>query len=372
MRILLIILFFTANVQAQDKPISLLPSATLPLTGTELMPLVQNGVTKKTYVNSVRTDTVYLSDRINAKVDSVKLVGDSVFYYNENGTKHFSFTNVASQDISFNGVDSLWSNGVDTVFWSKDDVTYYTLIDTATVVQSWSLVGNFTQLNSFLGTINDNDLVFKSHNVVGGRIGLYNGNSALGYGTLASSVNNSNEQNTAIGYLALTSTSTGIDNTAVGWSALKFATDAFANTAIGHSSLLIVTTGDENTSVGFSSLSGVYSGSGNVAVGYASGMNANFSNRLFIDNANRTDSVGALHKSLITGVFGADSSVQSVTINGTITATNGYIGAPNISSGTTSPASTPNQVGDIYVDTTGKKIYVATGTSSSGDWTVLN
>jgi hypothetical protein len=46
--------------------------------------------------------------------------------------------------------------------------------------------------------------------------------------------------------------------------------------------------------------------------------------------------------------------------------------SPTISSGTSAPATTPTKVGDIFVDTTGKKMYVATGTTNSSDWTILN
>lgn len=45
---------------------------------------------------------------------------------------------------------------------------------------------------------------------------------------------------------------------------------------------------------------------------------------------------------------------------------------PVVSSGTSAPESTPGKVGDIYIDTTGKKIYVSTGTTTSSDWTILN
>lgn len=45
---------------------------------------------------------------------------------------------------------------------------------------------------------------------------------------------------------------------------------------------------------------------------------------------------------------------------------------PIISSGTTAPSSTPTKVGDVYLDTTAKKTYFATGTSSSSDWTIVN
>jgi hypothetical protein len=45
---------------------------------------------------------------------------------------------------------------------------------------------------------------------------------------------------------------------------------------------------------------------------------------------------------------------------------------PLISTGTAAPATTPSKVGDIFVDTTNKKLYFATGTSSSADWTIAN
>ena len=43
-----------------------------------------------------------------------------------------------------------------------------------------------------------------------------------------------------------------------------------------------------------------------------------------------------------------------------------------ISSGTTAPSSTPDKVGDVYLDTTAKKIYFATGTTDENDWTIVN
>jgi len=41
-------------------------------------------------------------------------------------------------------------------------------------------------------------------------------------------------------------------------------------------------------------------------------------------------------------------------------------------SGTAAPTTTPAAIGIQFVDTTNKKIYVSTGTSSSADWTILN
>lgn len=40
--------------------------------------------------------------------------------------------------------------------------------------------------------------------------------------------------------------------------------------------------------------------------------------------------------------------------------------------GTSSPSSTPTYVGQMYVNTNAKKIYIATGTTNSSDWTILN
>jgi hypothetical protein len=40
--------------------------------------------------------------------------------------------------------------------------------------------------------------------------------------------------------------------------------------------------------------------------------------------------------------------------------------------GSAAPATTPTKVGDFYLDSVAKKLYVATGTSSSADWTILN
>ncbi len=50
--------------------------------------------------------------------------------------------------------------------------------------------------------------------------------------------------------------------------------------------------------------------------------------------------------------------------------TNQYI--PAIYSGAGAPGSTPVQIGDIYCDTTGGKVYIATATTGADDWKLLN
>lgn len=61
----------------------------------------------------------------------------------------------------------------------------------------------------------------------------------------------------------------------------------------------------------------------------------------------------------------------SVSNTGAVTAPS-ISSSPTISSGTSAPATTPTKVGDIFVDTTAKKLYFATGTTNSSDWTIAN
>lgn len=44
---------------------------------------------------------------------------------------------------------------------------------------------------------------------------------------------------------------------------------------------------------------------------------------------------------------------------------------PEVSTGDGAPTSTPNKVGNFYVDTTGATLYFSKGTSSSSDWVAL-
>ncbi len=50
----------------------------------------------------------------------------------------------------------------------------------------------------------------------------------------------------------------------------------------------------------------------------------------------------------------------------------GTSNVPYITSGAGAPGTTPGKIGDMYVRTSNAKVYVATGTSSSADWTILN
>ena len=46
--------------------------------------------------------------------------------------------------------------------------------------------------------------------------------------------------------------------------------------------------------------------------------------------------------------------------------------SPTVYSGSGAPSTTPIKAGDIYINTSNSKVYIATGTVTSGSWTVLN
>jgi len=46
--------------------------------------------------------------------------------------------------------------------------------------------------------------------------------------------------------------------------------------------------------------------------------------------------------------------------------------APTIYTGVVAPITTPNKIGDTYIDTFLGKVYISTGTSSAADWKILN
>ncbi|MDQ0198769.1 right-handed parallel beta-helix repeat-containing protein [Neobacillus ginsengisoli] len=73
---------------------------------------------------------------------------------------------------------------------------------------------------------------------------------------------------------------------------------------------------------------------------------------------------------LVDNIFSNFSLLNASTTIETFDSTMPYIRIPD--TGNTSPTSIPMYIGQMYIDTTSKKIYQAVGTSSSGDWVALN
>lgn len=158
---------------------------------------------------------------------------------------------------------------------------------TSPTTTCWGLSGNSgtTAGTNFIGTTDNNDVVFKRSNTVAGRIGSTNiafginanisnttgtYNSSLGYNAMY--LNQSGFNNTALGNFSMYSNVSGWDNTAVGYYALNNATGSY-NTAIGKGALTNVTTGGNNTGIGDTAQVPNAAGSdqirlGNIFVGY--------------------------------------------------------------------------------------------------------
>lgn len=130
---------------------------------------------------------------------------------------------------------------------------------------SWNLSGNAATTTDFIGTTNNQPLVFKMNNQKAGLINSSYYNTAFGYQSLNATTTGSD--NTAIGYRALQSNTTAQGNTAVGANALKTNTTGAWNTATGFDALYSNTTGGDNVANGFHALYHNTTGGSNTAIG---------------------------------------------------------------------------------------------------------
>jgi trimeric autotransporter adhesin len=131
---------------------------------------------------------------------------------------------------------------------------------------SWSTTGNAgtNPATNFIGTTDNNDVVFRRNGYEGGRIG--SSNTSFGTGTLL--VITTGIENTTNGSYSLLSNSTGSFNTANGSASLSSNTTGSGNTAIGHAALNINTTGLKNSAIGRKALDLITTGSNNIGVGF--------------------------------------------------------------------------------------------------------
>jgi trimeric autotransporter adhesin len=138
---------------------------------------------------------------------------------------------------------------------------------TSSAATGWGLTGNSgTNPNiNFIGTLDDNDIVFKRNNAPSGRINLSAANTSFGLGAL--NIATSGAANTAFGAYNLQTNTTGYGNTAAGTYALATNNVGFNNTANGYNALINNSIGNNNTANGKDALFSNTSGYSNVAVG---------------------------------------------------------------------------------------------------------
>lgn len=146
--------------------------------------------------------------------------------------------------------------------------------------------------------------------------GYYN----CAFGDEALAANLSTNYNSAFGSRALKS-STGGFNTAFGAQAGLNITSQTECVAIGYNALQGATTGaGTNTALGSNAGRTLTTASGGLFLGYNSGFYETESNKLFIDNAARTNEADGRVKALVYGIFAAATADQYFTVNGNVTA----------------------------------------------------
>lgn len=172
----------------------------------------------------------------------------------------------------------------------------------------WDLEGNSgtTPSTNFIGTTDNESLVFKIFNTPSGLLDVNNNNTVFGYSAFINNVSGNNNAifgegaflesstgsfNTAIGTISMSNCLTASYNTAVGYNSLGGnGTGAFsscaalgyealqnntanANTAVGDSAMWSNSLGINNTSIGYSAEAFNINGSCNTAIGNAAGYN---------------------------------------------------------------------------------------------------
>jgi trimeric autotransporter adhesin len=151
---------------------------------------------------------------------------------------------------------------------------------------AWSTTGN-TGTNAaadFIGTTDNNALVFKTNNIESGRISPALNSIFFGQNTglVTTGLNN-----VFIGHQSATINTTGHDNASVGNDAMIRNTNGQNNTAIGNSAMDNNTTGDYNVAVGFDAMKSNETGDDNIAIGAFAGPtnNTNLFNTICIGHS---------------------------------------------------------------------------------------
>lgn len=141
-------------------------------------------------------------------------------------------------------------------------------------LSGWDITGNAgtDPLTNFLGTTDNQPLVFKINNQQAGYIdnvdGLYTGRNTF-FGRLAGSSNTSGGyENTFIGHRAGEHNTTGDFNTGIGSYALQDLTTGYSNLAFGAEAMMRATTNFQNCAVGIGAMAFATSGFYNHVFGY--------------------------------------------------------------------------------------------------------
>lgn len=157
---------------------------------------------------------------------------------------------------------------------------------------------------------------FATHSLNNNTTGIQN--SAFGYAALQN--NTTGGGNSGFGDFNLNGNLTGANNSGFGYLGIRNLTSGNSNSSFGVRNLESLTTGSENAAFGTDALHSVTTTSGNIGLGTGAGYYETGSNKLFIDNQNRSNEADGRVKALIYGVFNADTASQTLKINARFTA----------------------------------------------------
>jgi hypothetical protein len=176
---------------------------------------------------------------------------------------------------------------------------------------AWTTTGNAgtTPGTNFLGTTDNESLVFKANDQLSGKIDLTLNNAIFGYQAGQATTGNNN---TFIGYQSAYANTTGLSNTAIGSNAMVANLGGANNTALGYGALKANTTGASNTALGAAAGVTNTTGADNTFIGNGADVTAN--------NLNNATAIGynakaAVSNSLILGALGSSAPNVGVGVN---------------------------------------------------------
>ncbi len=179
---------------------------------------------------------------------------------------------------------------------------------------SWSLTGNSgtSSATNFIGTTDNQDLIFKVNNQKAGQLG--GSNTSFGYQALYSCTTGAN--NVAIGKVALSSATDASENIAIGDQTLNETVHSKFNVAVGHGALLHHITGDGNIGIGFSALINNGTGTDNVALGNGAGSGITTGSNNIAIGSNAQVPVGTNSNQLNIGnsIYGLNMGTSTVAV----------------------------------------------------------
>jgi len=201
---------------------------------------------------------------------------------------------------------------------------------------SWSLTGNAgtSTGTNFIGTTDNQSLIFKANNIVSGKIDLALNNTIFGY---QAAQNPSGLNNAFIGYQSGYSVTNGASNAGLGSITLVSLTSGSGNSAVGYASLRNNTIGGGITAIGNNSGLTNVTGSDNLFIGYgADATSAGLNNATAIGyNAKVATSnsiilggsgTNAVNTAIGTNTFNANNSEKLVVSAGTTNSVNAIVG----------------------------------------------